>query len=97
MMREVMGLQLAAARMLLEAQTVIGLRMLGMMGVLPAARGENGRMVREKQRAFAEAGMAAGRAALTGAAPVAIWSAALAPVGRVTGANARRLTKGGRR
>ena len=93
MMMDMMRLQFATARMLAEAQTVIGLRMLGMAGVLPAATGENRRMVEEKQRAFARAAAAAARSMMTGAGPVAVWSAALSPIGRTTRANARRLTQ----
>ena len=93
MMMDMMRLQLATARMLTEAQTVIGLRMLGMAGVLPASGGENLRMVTEKQKAFSEAGIAATRAVMRGGTPVAAMEAALKPIGRATSANARRLGK----
>lgn len=92
MMTEMMRLQWATARMLTEAQTVIGLRMLGLAGVLPAAKNENLRMVTEKQRAFAEAGMAATTAMMTGAGPMGAWTAALRPIGRATRANSKRLS-----
>ena len=94
MMTEMMRLQFATVRMMAEAQTVIGLRMLGMAGVLPAAPMENARMVSEKQHAFSEAGMAAARAMMTGRGPLGAWSAALAPIGRTTRANSKRLSKG---
>lgn len=93
MIAEMMRLQFATARMMAEAQTVIGLRMLGMAGVLPAAKGENARMVAEKQRAFTEAGWAATRSMMTGAGPMAAWGAALTPIGRTTRANSKRLSK----
>ena len=94
MMTEMMRLQWATARMMAEAQTVIGLRVLGMAGVLPAAEGENARMVVEKQRAFAEAGMAAAKVWMAGGGAVGAWGAALRPIGRTTRANSRRLSRG---
>ena len=94
MMTELMRLQWATARMMAEAQTVIGLRMLGMAGVLPAAKGENARMVAEKQKAFADAGVAATTAWMTGGGAVGAWNAALTPIGRTTRANSKRLSKG---
>ena len=93
MMMQAMRLQFATARMLVEAQTVIGLRMLGMAGVLTPAPGETARMVAEKRSAFSAAGMAATRAAMAGRGPLGAYGAALAPVGRRTRANARRLTQ----
>lgn len=84
---------LAAARMTAEAQAVIGLRMLGMMGALPAAPGETARMVSEKHEALAEAQAAFWRAAWSGKAPAAAASAMLAPYGRRTRANAERLSR----
>ena len=66
-------------QMMLESQIVISLRLMGMAGVLPAARGENARMVSEKTAALQEAGLAASRAFLTGAAMPAIALAAMTP------------------
>ena len=87
-------LQMQTARMLGEAQMVIGLRLLGMAGVLPAAKGENERMVAEKQAAFTKAGWAAATAMMTGQGAAQAYGRALAPIGRTTRANTRRLTKG---
>ena len=84
---------ISLARMGAEAQTVIGLRTLGMMGVLPAAPGEAARMVSEKQQAAMEAGAAWWAAALRGAPPHVQASAALRPFGRRTRANSGRLSK----
>ncbi|MFO6463635.1 antifreeze protein [Jannaschia sp. KMU-145] len=92
-MWDLIKLQMRTAHMLAEAQTVIGMRMLGMAGVLPATKGENLRMVTEKQTAFVDAGRAATMAMIAGATPVAVYSAALAPIGRTTRANSRRLTR----
>jgi hypothetical protein len=80
-------------RMLLEAQTVIALRMMGMAGVLPARPGETTRMVTEKVAAAQDAGVAMARAAMAGASPAAITSAGLKPVRRRTRANVARLTR----
>ncbi|MEM9798279.1 MAG: antifreeze protein [Pseudomonadota bacterium] len=81
------------AHMLAEAQTVIGLRLLGLTGILPAASGENMRMVTEKQTAFTQAGLAAAGAMMAGATPAQAYGAALVPIGRATRANSRRLSR----
>lgn len=96
-MWELMNLQMRTARMMAEAQTVIAMRMLGLAGILPAAKGENRRMIAEKQAAYANAGMAAAGAMMAGATPLQAWSAALSPIGRTTRANSRRLTRPRRR
>ncbi|UWQ16946.1 antifreeze protein [Jannaschia sp. M317] len=92
-MLELLKLQMRTAHMLTEAQTVIGMRMLGWMGVTPAAKGENARMVTEKQTAFAKAGMAATLALWSGKTPAQAYGLALAPIGRTTHSNAQRLTR----
>ena len=91
-MMDLIRLQQATLTMMVEAQTVIGIRMLGMAGVLPAASGENLRMVTEKQTAFAQSGIAALGAMMAGKSPVQAYGDALAPIGRATRANSRRLT-----
>ena len=93
-MVELFRLQMDTAKMLVEAQTVIALRVLGMAGVLPAAKGENLRMVSEKQTAFARAWMDATTAMMTGEGTQRAYARALAPIGRTTAANSRRLTRG---
>ncbi|KIT16136.1 hypothetical protein [Jannaschia aquimarina] len=93
MMYDWFKLNIATAQMLSEAQTVIGLRLLGMAGVLPAASGENARMVTEKQVAFAKSGAAATKAMMTGSSPVGVMEAALVPISRTTRANSRRLSR----
>ena len=80
-------------QMMLEAQIVISLRLMGMAGVLPVAKGEHRRMVDEKTKAAQEAGFAAARSLMTGAALPAVAVAAMTPVRRRTRANVRRLTK----
>lgn len=82
---------LATWRMLTEAQTVVALRMAGMAGLWTMAPGETTRMITEKQTAFAQAAAGVARAAASGASPERILDAAVAPLGRATRANAKRL------
>ncbi|WP_167767012.1 antifreeze protein [Jannaschia formosa] len=96
-MLQVFRLQMQTARMMVEAQTVIGMRMMGMAGLMPAAQGETLLMVTEKQTAFADAWMAGAQAMLSGASPGQVYGKALAPIGRATSANSRRLTRRTRR
>ena len=93
MLLQMMRLNIATARMMTEAQTVIGLRMLGMAGMVPSATDETPRMVTEKQTAFAKAGLAAATAVMTGRGPLAAYGSALGPIGRTTRSNVRRLSK----
>ncbi|CUH25305.1 hypothetical protein JSE7799_00689 [Jannaschia seosinensis] len=86
-------LQMRTAQMMLEAQTVMSLRLMGMAGILPADPGENARMVTEKQTAFAQAGLAAMGAMMAGRSPTVIYGHALTPIGRTTRANSLRLGK----
>ncbi len=90
---ELMRLQMRTAQMLIEAQTVIGLRMMGMAGVMTAAPGENTRMVTEKQTAFAQSGIAAMGALMAGKTPAQAYGLALTPIGQATRANSRRLSR----
>ncbi|MAP18426.1 MAG: antifreeze protein [Aurantimonas sp.] len=77
-------------RMAADAQFVIAARMFGMAtGV--AAKGENTRMVAEKQAALVEGAMKAGMAAATGKSPTQIANAAMAPAKRTLTANKKRL------
>ena len=91
-MLELFRLQMRTAQMMAEAQTVIGIRMLGMAGVLPSAKGENQRMISEKQTAFAQSGIAAATALMAGKSLTQAYGLALTPIGRTTSANSRRLT-----
>lgn len=81
------------ARIGIESQMVIAMRSAGMCGMLPHAKGENLRMVQEKQEAAVEAMGAALRAASRGERPDTVLAAALKPYRRRTKANARRLTR----
>lgn len=82
-------------RMATEAQMVIGMRMLGMAGLWTVSPGENSRMLSEKQTAFRESGTAAMKAAFSGRDLAGVMRAAAVPLQRTTGANLRRLSRGG--
>lgn len=91
-MLELWRLQMRTARMMTEAQTVIGMRMLGMAGLVPSDAGETTRMVREKQAAFAKSGMAVAGALMSGGSVAQAYGRGLTPIGRTTRANMVRLT-----
>ena len=78
-----------------EAQTVIALRTLGMMGAWNTPSSENHRMVAEKTEAFSQAAAAAAGALMRGARPDQVAEAAMRPLQRKTRANVARLTKAG--
>ncbi|MBK4215287.1 antibiotic ABC transporter [Paracoccus caeni] len=80
------------ARIAIESQMVIGIRMAGMMGVVAQSPGEPFRMIGEKQAAASESLFAFAQAAGRGASPDRVISAALRPYGKRTRANSRRLT-----
>ena len=81
------------ARLSIESQTVIGLRMAGMMGLMVQSPGEPLRMIAEKQEAASEAIFAMVRVAGSGASADRVLSAGLRPYGKRTRANSRRLTR----
>ena len=78
-----------------EAQAVIAMRVLGMVGAWPVPKSENRRMVSEKVHAVTKGITDASYAALRGSSPEAITAAALKPVRRATRGNARRLSRRG--
>mgnify|MGYP003542184527 FL=1 len=86
---------LSTGQMMAEAQSVIAMRTMGMAGLWNVTPGENGRMVAEKGAAMREAGFAAAGGMMRGASPAKVTLAALKPVKRRTGANARRLATRG--
>ena len=81
------------ARIAIDSQVVIGMRMAGMMGMIAQAPGEPFRMVAEKQAAAQESLFAMAEAGFRGGSPESIFGAGLGPYGRRTRANSRRLTK----
>lgn len=81
-----------AARIAMESQLVIGMRVAGMMGVIPQNPVEPIRMITEKQAAASESMFAMAQAVSRGASAERIMSAALIPYGKRTRANSKRLT-----
>ncbi|MGB3243564.1 MAG: antifreeze protein [Sulfitobacter sp.] len=88
-----LSLNMQMTTMLVEAQSVVTLRMLGMGGAIPAPAGENERMIKEKPVAMVDAFSAAAKAVMAGKRPDQIMSAAIAPMGRKVRANRKRLMK----
>jgi hypothetical protein len=80
-------------QMMVEAQTVIAMRLCGMAGGWQMAPGEHLRMITEKTSAVQEAGLAMARAMGAGAAPHRVAIAGMKPVRRRTKANVRRLSR----
>ena len=80
-----------------EANTVIALRTLGMMGLWNTARDEDQRMVSEKSDAFAKSAKATAGAIARGARPDQIAMAGMRPLRHKTKPNLARLTKAGPR
>lgn len=81
--------------LLLEAQTVVMFRLLGMSGFWAVMPSENRRMVREKPAAFARSANAALEAAMDGKSPDKVVSAAIRPLRTRTRSNVERLSKRG--
>ena len=88
-----MTLNANLAKLMIDTQAVMTLRLLGMAGALPQTRGENARMVNEKGPAMAKDYKAATKAAFAGGTPDQIFSAAMVPVSKKVRANRKRLTK----
>ncbi|OCW55528.1 hypothetical protein [Hoeflea olei] len=75
----------------LEAQAVIGMRVMGMHGLWPVGKGEDRKMVSEKPPAFARSALAAAGVAASGGRPDQVLAAAVKPLTRVARANRKRL------
>ncbi|MGJ8628095.1 MAG: antifreeze protein [Sulfitobacter sp.] len=88
-----LSLQSQMTELMLNTQTVITLRLLGMSGAIPAPRGENDRMVTEKAPAMVKAYAAGAKAVMSGSTPDQIISAAMAPLSQKVRANRKRLMK----
>lgn len=93
-MAEATRLWVQVAKISMESQMVIALRIAGMMGIIPQQKNESHRMVQEKLDAANESGAAVFKAVTRGASADQVMAAALRPYGRRTSANARRLSKG---
>lgn len=81
--------------MMIEAQSVIQMRLMGMMGLWSVSPQENSRMVTEKLEAMMQATNDAGEATLRGGSADEITAAAIAPMRNATRANSERLGKSG--
>ncbi len=88
-----LALHASMTTLMIETQTVMALRLLGMAGAIPARRGENNRMVSEKGPAMAKSYAAASAAVMAGQRPDQILTAAIAPLNRKVHANRKRLMK----
>ena len=92
---QMISLSLKTGFMLAEAQMVIGMRMLGMMGMWRVTPSETTRMSSEKLAAASQSAVAASTAMLTGKPPALIAEAALKPIARRTKQNVKRLAARG--
>ena len=92
---QMIELSMKTGMMLMEAQMVIGMRMMGMAGLWRVLPSENARMSSEKVSAMGEAALGTGRAIMSGASPAKIAEAALKPVARATKSNVKRLARRG--
>ncbi len=90
---ELWRLSMRSSRMMAEAQAVIGMRMMGMIGLWPVKPDECTKMLSEKLDAAFEAQGAVLRAAMKGGSGIDMVEAALRPVRRRTRANAARLAR----
>ena len=79
--------------LMMDTHAVMSLRVMGMVGAIPADADENTRMVNEKGPAFAEAMTALTTAALSGYRPDQIMAAGMEPLQREVSSNRARLTK----
>jgi hypothetical protein len=82
-----------AARIAMEAQTVIMLRMSGMAGFWAMRPDETSRMMAEKLSAGIESATAVMLSGMAGHSLPKLAMAAMKPIRRETRANARRLSK----
>ena len=87
------ALGVRTAQMLVEANTVIAFRLMGMAGGWPVSPSETSRMVTEKGPAFIRAYGEATRAMMKGKRLDQVAEAALIPISRKTRSNAKRLSR----
>ncbi|WP_395541232.1 antifreeze protein [Neotabrizicola sp. sgz301269] len=92
---QMISLSFKTGMMLMEAQMVIGMRMMGMAGLWCVLPSENARMSSEKVAAYGQSAVAATTAAMTGKSPAQVAEAALKPVARATKSNVKRLARRG--
>jgi hypothetical protein len=92
---QMIQLSLKTGMILMEAQMVIGMRMMGMAGFWRVHRSENSMMSSEKVAAVSASAMATSKAIMTGKSPSFIADAALKPIARRTKSNVKRLAARG--
>ncbi|KEP69024.1 antibiotic ABC transporter [Thioclava sp. BHET1] len=92
---QLLQMNIDAARICIEAQSVIAMRLAGAFGAWNVPANENTRMVQEKQAAAIEAGQAAFWALARGQGADRAVAASMAPIGRRTKANMKRLSRRG--
>jgi hypothetical protein len=78
---------------MLETQTVMALRLMGMSGITPHSPDENLRMVTEKGPALVKSYTEATKAAMQGKRPDQVMNAAMEPLSSKVRANRKRLMK----
>lgn len=88
---DLFSLQVRMATLMIDTQTVMALRVMGMSGAIPTPRGETERMVEEKGPAMAKAFTAGTLAMMSGGRPDQIMSAAMTPVSNRVSSNRKRL------
>lgn len=92
---QMINLSMKTGMMLMEAQMVIGMRMMGMAGLWRVHPSENAMMSSEKVSAVSQSAIATSQAIMTGKSPAFIAEAALKPISRRTKSNVKRLAARG--
>jgi hypothetical protein len=92
---QMIALSMKTGMMLMEAQMVIGMRMMGMAGLWRVLPSENARMSAEKVAAVRASAIATSKAIMTGRSSSFIAEAALKPIARRTKSNVKRLAHRG--
>lgn len=88
-----LGNSIEMSLMMIEAHSVITMRLMGIAGLWPVTPRENSRMVTEKLVALLKSATDTQKVAMNGGSPEAIAAAAIAPLRKATRANSRRLGK----
>lgn len=83
----------AFARYSLAVNAVVAIRLARLAGGGPGVATEFQRMIGEKVVAAVQSGMAASRASMLGAEPLAVAAAGFRPYAKALGANRRRLAR----
>ena len=92
---QLMELSIRTSIMLTEAQMIIGMRMMGMMGLWRVLPSENARMSSEKVAVMGQVALASSQALMSGKPPTLVAAAALKPIRRKTASNVKRLARRG--